>query len=197
MSAEFDTSRQAEARRRSLLEAHFYPGRVEPYIVADGWRFGSSRLQSEFKIDAVGRFKGHCVCIEEKFDTHSKTGNLCLETHSHLENSPETLAGDGWMSKYGDGRPVCRADWLVYAFVESDARLTVWVYHLPRLRDWFLGNLDNYPFSDKPNPGYTTRSRIVPLANVPKNCVIYESVAVPGTQILDDEWADPFPDWNP
>jgi len=168
VASDFRTDlRHADAARQRLDE-NFYP-----YVSRDG-KFvpversaGSIFIQKHCHVDCIAAAKrGGSVTIEEKIVRWKgrRYTAMTVETHSNLERTIDQEIGDGWIA-------TCTADYLLYAFQQEDKSLLVWLFDLPKFRKWFNGVFQAYAISDTSNDFYTTRCRVVPLRNIPDECV--------------------------
>lgn len=157
---------------RLRLERYFYPN-----IARDG-RFvglersnGSVYIQRHCHVDCIVASKnGGSVAFEEKIVRWpgKKYTAMVIETHSNYERTLEEKIGDGWIK-------TSVADFLLYAFEQADRRLLTWVFDLPKLREWFINSdHEKYPLSLTDNGYYSTACRVVPLSDIPADCVVIQ-----------------------
>lgn len=167
-TAEFNTDLEYANTRRLRLDKYFYPqmsleGRFVPLDRSPG----SIYIQREIHVDCVvASHAGGSVTVEEKivrWKGYHYTA-ITIETHSNLSRRADDEIGDGWIA-------TSKADFLLYAFEQPNKSLKVWVFDLPKLRDWFTPRVNQYRITDTDNGFYTTRCRIVPLVDIPKHII--------------------------
>jgi hypothetical protein len=167
-TTDFRTDLAHADHARLRLETGFYP-----HVSRDG-RFvgldrspGSLNIQRNCHVDCIVASKqGGSITVEEKlvrWPGYRYTA-MTVETHSNLERTGAKDIGDGWIA-------TSTADFLLYGFCQEDGRILVWLFDLPKLREWFVPVASNYRIADTPNTRYTTRCRVVPLADVPAAAV--------------------------
>lgn len=165
--ADFRTDLAFTDERRALLDKHFYPAvSKDGRFVALGHSEGSLSIQRRCHVDCVVATQKGSVTVEEKivrWKGRAYTA-ITVETHSNLERTGAEPIGDGWIA-------TSVADYLLYAFEQEDVALLVWLFVLPKLREWFTPRVAQYAIADTPNSRYTTRCRVVPLDAIPEECV--------------------------
>ena len=160
--ASFVTDLKYTELARSRLEEFYYPTIAYcGQFVSIGKSAGSLWLQRNAHIDVImATKKDGSVTVEEKIVRWLGWERDCImiETHSDY---PEL---DGWIA-------VSKADYLLYGFQLEDRRLSVWVFDLPKLRAWFQPIENSYKIVDTQNRDWLTRCRLVPLKDIPVDCV--------------------------
>jgi len=168
VAADFRTDLAFADERRLRLEANFYAKYCrDNRFVSLERSDGSLYIQKHCHIDCVVASRaGGSLTVEEKivrWKGRAYTA-IVVETHSNLERTSDEPIGDGWIK-------TSVADCLLYAFEQEDGSLRVWLFDLPKLRGWFMQNFERFAVTDKRNDFYTTRCRVVPLDQIPSDCV--------------------------
>jgi hypothetical protein len=166
--ADFRTDLAYAEAARLRLEANFYPQvcRDERFVALER-SDGSIYIQRHCHVDCIVAAKsGGSATVEEKIVRWKgrQYSAIAVETHSNLERTGAEDIGDGWIA-------TSVADFLLYAFQQEDGSLLVWLFHLPQLRTWFGGAYSKYTVADTKNDRYTTRCRVVPLEDIPPECI--------------------------
>lgn len=125
------------------------------------------KIQMRLHVDVIMQFRpDRCVAIEEKivrYPGYVYTA-MAVETHARLRPDDDDAHGDGWIW-------TSHAEFLLYAFVQEDGSLRVWVFNLPRLRHWFRNQWHVFESAYVKNVGGLTVVRKVPLQKIPRKIV--------------------------
>lgn len=159
--SDFDRDNEWQRGVRDRVLAPAFYGKFAQdgrYVMIDKGRLATV-LQKRFAVDTIAQSRsGAAVCVEEKIVRWPGRAYdaFCLETHSCTVPGRES---DGWMI-YG------MADYLLYAFHQSDDSLICYFIDFPALQRWFWLSVGRWPQFGPLDTLNRSAGRLVPIASV-------------------------------